>query len=475
MEPELDPVLSDILGKASADMARLVEVTGEAVVLALIDENEAVYVDEIDPHHLSSERRRVGQRVPLWRTAIGKALAASLPYAARQSLLREIDDRQLADSRFPSQRALGAHLDLVHARGYAIEVDELTPGISAVAAPIVDHRGQTVAAIGIEGPSERLPRGKLHELGPAVIEATRSASLHAGGAPRPTSKSPRPSAPPSPSVKPLVDTRNLIGEAPVYDAANDRLFWVDMYDPAIFRFDCKSRKLVSFSTGEMVTALALVPEGMLVAAQSGLWLADPDTGGRVRSLGHPESHIPTNQFNDGKCDNRNRFWVNTVDLGFARNAGALYRMEPDGRFVTMGTGLTVPNGMGWSPDNRTMYLADTADRTIYAYDYREESGDISNRRALVRIPESATGAPDGLAVDDHGNIWVAVFDGWRISQFSPAGKLINEIAMPVPRPTSCTFGGHDNRTLFVTSARIRVSEATLKEAPLSGAVFELSL
>jgi sugar lactone lactonase YvrE/DNA-binding IclR family transcriptional regulator len=475
MEPKIDPVRSDILDKASADMARLVEVTGEAVVLALIAENEAVYVDKIDPHHLSNERPRIGQRVPLWRTAIGKALAASLPIVARQSLLDGMNNGQLTGSGFTNRQALRAHLDLVHARGYAIEVDELIPGISAVAAPIVDHRGQPVAVIGIEGPSERLPREKLHELGPAVVEATRSASLHAGGAPRPTSKSPRPSASPSPSVRLLVDTRNLIGEAPVYDAANDRLFWVDMYDPAIFRFDCKSRKLISFYPGEMVTALALVPEGMLVAAQSGLWLADPDTGDLVRSLGHPESHIPSNRFNDGKCDSRNRFWVNTVDLNFARNAGALYRMEPDSSFKTMETGLTVPNGMGWSPDNKTMYLADTADRTIYAYDFCEESGDISNRRVLVRIPDGALGAPDGLAIDQNGTIWVAMFDGWRISQFSATGALINEIVLPVPRPTSCTLGGQNNRTLYVTSARIRVSEAALKEAPHSGAVFEVAL
>jgi len=475
MEAKIDPVLSDILDKASADMARLAETTGEVVVLAMIADNEAAYIGDVDGHARSSERRRIGQHVSLWRTAIGKALAASLPYAARESLLDRLDNEQLADSGFPNRPALRAHLDLVHARGYAIEVDEFVSGISAVAAPIIDRRGHTVAAIGIEGPSRRLPRAKLHELGPAVIEATRSASLHAGGAPRPTSRSPRPSAPPSPSVRPLVETRNLIGEAPVYDAANDRLFWVDMYDPAIFRFDCKSRELVSFSSREMVTALALVPEGILVAAQSGLWLADPDTGNLVRSLGHPESHIPTNRFNDGKCDSKNRFWVNTVDLGFAPKAGALYRTEPGGGFVTMETGLSVPNGMGWSPDNRTMYLVDTAERTIYAYDFREGFGDISNRRVLVRIPDDAPGAPDGLAIDENGNIWVAMFDGWRISQFSPAGALLDEIVMPVPRPTSCAFGGQDNKTLFVTSARIRVPEAMLKEAPHSGAIFQISL
>jgi sugar lactone lactonase YvrE len=141
----------------------------------------------------------------------------------------------------------------------------------------------------------------------------------------------------------------------------------------------------------------------------------------------------------------------------------------------MDDGLGVPNGMGWSPDNTTMYLVDTALRTIYAYDFHEESGDLSGRRVLVRIRDDAPGAPDGLAVDANGDLWVAMFDGWRISRFSPAGALIDEIVLPVPRPTSCAFGWPENKTLFVTSARIRVPPAMLEQAPHSGAVFAISV
>jgi sugar lactone lactonase YvrE len=348
-------------------------------------------------------------------------------------------------------------------------------GISAVAAPIVDSGGHTIAAIGIEGQGSRLSRGKLYELAPAVIEATRKASSRAGGAPRPSSKSPKPSASVSPKVRILADVRALIGEGPIYDAANDRLFWIDMYNPTIFRLDRKSDELRSFVQGEMVTALALAPEGLFVAAQSGLWLADPETGERIRNLGHPEAHIPANRFNDAKCDSRNRLWVNTVDFNFARGAGALYRRDAGGEFRTMDTGLNIPNGIGWSPDSKMMYLADSADRLIYAYDFDEASGDIANRRVLVRFPEDVPGAPDGLTVDRDGKLWVAIFDGWRVSRFSAKGVLIEEIIMPVPRPTSCTFGGQNGEIIFVTSARIRVSGETLKVAPHSGAVFEIAL
>jgi sugar lactone lactonase YvrE len=279
----------------------------------------------------------------------------------------------------------------------------------------------------------------------------------------------------SSAVNLLTDSHNLIGECPVYDADNDRLFWVDMYDPAIHRFDFGTGKRTTFHPGEMVAALALAPEGLLAAAQSGLWLLDPETCDKRRFLGDPEAQIPTNRFNDGKCDSRGRLWVDTIDLGFAGGAGALYRWDVERGFATMDTGLNVPNGMGWSPDNSTMYLADTADRTIYAYDYDEEPGALSNRRVFVRIPDAATGAPDGLAVDAAGNVWAALFDGWRISRFSPGGELTGEVVLPVPRPTSCAFGGKDGRALYVTSARIRVPDSIPEQAPNSGAVFTVSL
>jgi len=454
----------DLLRDAAEGMARLRETSGEKVVLARMDGTETVYIDALYGSERSESVRPV-RRIPFWQTAAGKALAASLDRDARKSILR-------GAANLP---ALSAELDLIRARGYAIEVEGSNVGPCGVAAPIVDRRGRALATIEIEGECSRLTRAKLHELGPAVVEATRQASLRAGGAPRPNSRTPRPAAPVSPAVTLLADVRNIIGECPVFDAANERLFWVDMYDPAIWRFDFRIGKLVSFHPGEMVTALALVPEGMLAAGQSNLWLIDPGTGDRIRSLGHPETDIPTNRFNDAKCDSRGRFWVNTMDFNFARNAGALYRLYGDGDFRTMDTGLNVPNGMGWSPDSRTMYLADTADRVIYAYDFHEDSGDISNRRIFVRIPDDVTGAPDGLAVDASGNLWVAMFDGWRVSQYAPDGMLIDEILMPVPRPTSCAFGGKGGKTLFVTSARIRISDAMLLEAPNAGAVFAVTV
>jgi sugar lactone lactonase YvrE len=451
-----DMELDEITRVASGEIAALADRTGRTAALALPAGTEAVYVG------VWGGGRTIGQNTPLSRTAVGEALAANQDDSARRSLLEGRDGRQIA-----------ARLDLVRARGYAIETDGLGERTAAVAVPIVDRSGRAIAAISCEGPSVDLPRGALHELAPLLIEATRSISQHFGGVLRPNSKAARPAAPPLPCVKLVADTRNLIGESPVYDVTNERLYWVDMYDPAIYRFDCQSGKLSSYLQEEMITALALTPEGVLVAAQSGLWLAHPDTVRRIRYLGHPEAHIPSNRFNDAKCDSSGRFWVNTVDLEFGAGAGALYRKEADGSFAMSEAGLTLPNGLGWSPDSRTMYLVETKERAIYAYEFSQGTGQISNRRVLVSLPADASGAPDGMAVDPDGNLWVAMFDGWRVSQFSPSGRLCREIVLPVPRPTSCTIGGPDGRTLFITSARIRVSARMLQEAPHSGAVFAI--
>jgi sugar lactone lactonase YvrE len=454
----------DVRAQAVVDMAAFARARGETVQLAALDRGRVVYLDAIDPRG----HRQTGITAPLL-SAAGIALMADQPEAERRSLVSGVDGAELAASGFPTREALAAHLDLVQARGYALAQ---TTGIAAIAAPILDGTC-AVAAIAIEGRSDRLSRATLHALAPGLIEATRAATRGAGGTLRPNSATPRP-GPASAAVKPLVETGNLIGEAPIHDADNDRLYWVDMYEPAIFCLDLQSGALSAFAPGEMVAALALAPDGLVFAGQSGLWLADATTGEPRRRLGHPENHFPGNRFNESKRDRHGRLWVNTVSWRFAPNAGSLYRMEAEGRFQRMDTGLHVPNGMAWSPDGRTMYLADSGPRVIYAYDVADERGEISGRRTLVQLAADASGAPDGLAVDDRGNLWVAMFDGWRISQFSPSGALLREIVLPVPRPTSCCFGG-DGRTLFVTSARIRVSEATLREAPLSGAIFSVAV
>lgn len=152
--------------------------------------------------------------------------------------------------------------------------------------------------------------------------------------------------------------------------------------------------------------------------------------------------------------------------------GRLYRYDPNGSLHVILTGLTISNGLGWSPDENTFYLTDSPLKTIYAFDFDSESGSISNRRVFIDLTAESF-SPDGLTVDREGCIWSAMWDGWCIIRFDPAGKEMMRVMMPVVRPTSCTFGNEDLMTLYITTASVGLSEAEIQNSFYSGDLFSL--
>jgi sugar lactone lactonase YvrE len=153
-------------------------------------------------------------------------------------------------------------------------------------------------------------------------------------------------------------------------------------------------------------------------------------------------------------------------------AGSLYRLEVDGTCTTVLTGLTISNGIGWSPDASTMYLNDSGTGRVDAFHFRGATGTISERRTLVHIDQPGV-APDGLTVDEDGAIWVALWGGGAVNRYAPDGSLLATVPIPVERPTSCAFGGPDRATLFVTTARADLDEAALARQPDAGRVFSI--
>ena len=465
----------DLRGSAIAEMQRLRAETGETVSLAILTPEGGVYIDELQSSHHIREQSRIGQRVSKWNGAIGKALISGLSYDERVSLQEAERAEILAGGRFRDLLALNRHLDLVNARGYAIDIEEDVSGISGVAAPIVDHRGITVAAIGLSGSSQRLDREALHRLGSAVIEATRLASLKAGGAPRPVSAAPMPGNLSEPRYELAADVRNLIGESPVRSLDGNSIYWVDICRPCIFGLHLASGEVSRFPQDEMITAISDTDRGLMAAGQSGVKLLELTSGQVLRTVSDPESDLPTNRYNDGKCDSRGRFWVGSLAFNLEKGAGSLYRIDVDGVSRVVETGLTLPNGLGWSIDNRTMYLIDTVDSAVFAYDFDEEKGEIGNRRELIVFDDACIGSPDGMDVDSEGNLWIAMWDGWCVRKYSPEGRLLAEFSVPFPRPTSCLCLGNDQNRVMVTSARIRVSGDLLQRHPLSGSVVAIPL
>ena len=210
---------------------------------------------------------------------------------------------------------------------------------------------------------------------------------------------------------------------------------------------------------------------MVVALRTGFAFLDLETGA-VAGLTDPEADRPDNRFNDGKVDRQGRFWAGTLNDAEKQPLGSLYRLDADGTVTLMQDGAVVSNGIGWSPDDRTLYFTDSVIRTIWAFDFDPAAGAIANRRIFAEVPDG-TGYPDGLTVDSEGFVWSAVWDGWRIVRYDPSGRIDREVVMPVQRPTSCMLGGPDLKTLYVTSASIHLDAGALERGPLAGGLFAL--
>jgi sugar lactone lactonase YvrE len=262
-----------------------------------------------------------------------------------------------------------------------------------------------------------------------------------------------------------------LGESPVWDVGARALYWIDGRKPSINRFDPAAGDNRAVPTPEPVHAIALTRgQRLLCAFEASLGYFDCETGGLER-LARLIAGVEDN-LNDGAVDRAGRFWVGSKARDWVTPVGALFRSDPDGSVHRCDEGFQLSNGMGWSPDDRTMYFIDSAPREIYAYDFDLASGGIRNRRTLVRIAEEH-GLPDGMAVDAEGFLWVAQWSGGRLVRYDPDGAIERVIAMPVKRPTSLAFGGPDLATLFITSGTMRMSEAELAAEPLAGNLFAL--
>ena len=261
-----------------------------------------------------------------------------------------------------------------------------------------------------------------------------------------------------------------LGEAPVWHPDEHRLYWVDILHPAIYRFDPQNGLNESCEPGKLVSAVLFGADGGLsVASQDGIERLDFATGGLQPHV-DPENGMVQNRLNDAKVGPGGAIWVGSMRLDASKPSGGLYRIAPDGRVERKDSGVTVANGLDWSPDGKTFYFVDTIPGRIYAYDCEPGTGELSNKRIFAEVPE-AEGRPNGLCVDADGFVWCAIWDGWRVNRYDPDGRLDFVLDLPVPRPTSVAFGGEDLATLYVTSARTRLPASTLAEAPLSGGVF----
>lgn len=253
-------------------------------------------------------------------------------------------------------------------------------------------------------------------------------------------------------ISQVVDLKPSLGEGPVWDAQTSLLWWIDSIDGRVYRHRADGSELHVWDVREKIGSMALFADGasLLLAQQSGLYRYDLDSD--TRTLIHdPEPGLPSNRLNDGKVDARGRFVFGSMDTLEETPSGRLYRLDPDLSLHVLDEGIICSNGPCFSPDGSVLYFADTWTGDIWAYDYDQATGDVSNRRVFATVDTSDGGAVDGMTVDADGFVWQAHVYGGKLNRYDPDGSLERTIDMPVLKVTCPAFGGEDLDRLFVTT------------------------
>jgi len=270
----------------------------------------------------------------------------------------------------------------------------------------------------------------------------------------------------------VAQTEDNLGEGVIWNPGEQSLYWVDAYGPAVHRLRHAGGDIRSWTLPEVIGSLVFTSAGGIVAGlQSGFCRLSLDPVA-VEPVTNPQPG-PDVIFNDGKCDRRGRYLVGTMDRNFTPGAGKLWRLDADWSTHMLDDGITISNGLGWSPDNKTMYFADTRALVVYAYDYDIETGDVANKRTFLRT-DDMVGRVDGATVDRDGNYWCAMIHDGSVCCFDPNGRLDRRIELPVKHPTMCSFGGPNLDTLYVVTSRRFLDDDGLREQPLAGSLFAIT-
>jgi len=277
-------------------------------------------------------------------------------------------------------------------------------------------------------------------------------------------------------LKLVLNSRSIIGESPVWDDRNNFLYWIDILDKCVHVFDPDTGGDKRINVGQQIGCLVLCESGnAVVGLEDGIYKLDIKSG-ELHKFANPEPHLTNNRFNDGKCDPVGRLWIGSMSMaendgsGSSPPAGSLYCLKPDGKIEKKLDGVTISNGLAWSPDNKTMYYIDSPTRKVVAFDYELSTGEITNGRTVVNIPEDE-GIPDGMTIDSEGLLWVAHWGGWKVGRYDPqTGRCVQTVRLPAQNVTCCTFAGKDLEELYITTATIGIDEKD-EHQPNAGGVF----
>jgi len=274
-------------------------------------------------------------------------------------------------------------------------------------------------------------------------------------------------------IKVLVDCKTILGEGPLWDVEEQRLYWIDSFGNKVWRATAEGKEIETWDVPAKIGSMALRRKGgAVLSLQTGFHFLDFKTG-KTELIHDPEPDKPTTRINDGKVDKKGRFLAGSMDTLEAGAIGALYRLDPDLSVHKLEEGIICSNGPCWSPDGKTFYFADSWSEAISVYDYNLETGTPSNKRTFCSV-KGTGGAPDGATVDAEGYVWMALVYAGEIRRYAPDGKLDRTIKMPVLKVTSVNFGGPNLDVLYVTSMAKPPLPRFPEDGPLGGSLFAIT-
>jgi sugar lactone lactonase YvrE len=276
-------------------------------------------------------------------------------------------------------------------------------------------------------------------------------------------------------AEPVGEATAVLGEGPYWVPEDSALLWVDIPNGQLFRTQFPSGATQSMSLGAVSAAFPALGGGILTAGDNRLVLNTPPPGSGDAWVSRTVAEVPAREgirFNDASVDPAGRVWVGSMHVAEAEPLGTLYRLDPGRELTPVVKGVTVSNGISWSPDGSRMYYADSPMRQVDVFDYDPATGEAFARRVFADLSR-ANGVPDGLTVDLDGCVWVAMWGGGALRRFTPDGHQDAVLPVPVSRPTSCAFGGPELTDLFVTTASIDLTDAQLAAEPLAGRLLRL--
>jgi L-arabinonolactonase len=277
-------------------------------------------------------------------------------------------------------------------------------------------------------------------------------------------------------IKAIPHYRATLGEGPIWVAARQALYWIDIHQETLIRYLPATDRSDTRKLPQRPTSLCERTDGqLLVSYKTGMGTIEFESG-RTQQLQVSGVDFEHEAFNDSACDRLGRLWIGTRDPNpvAATPVGGLYRMGSDLHAVSADRGFVISNGRAWSPDGRTMYHTDSVPGRIDAYDFDLATGSLSNRRVFIDYAGKGC-RPDGCTVDAQGCLWVAEVEGWRVSRYRPDGTLERQVELPFRKPSSVMFGGADLRTLYVTSVTHGLTAQEMADQPLAGMLMAIDV